>query len=162
MTATTPAQITRRLEFDAGHRLLGHEGKCRNLHGHRYAVELTVKAYEGLDAVGRVIDFSVIKSVVGGWLDEHLDHGYIGQEGDELLEAASSVGSKIHVVSFPPTAELLAAHLFMIATDLLGDFGILVVRVRLYETPNGWADFPSLAGRSCFCRVCKTCKELDE
>lgn len=142
---TRTSEITRRLEFDAGHRLLDHEGKCRNLHGHRYTLELTVSG-PTLDAVGRVIDFSVLKSIVGGWIDEHLDHGYIGQVGDELLDAARTAGSKVHVVRFPPTAEHLAAYLFDRATELLQDRGILVVRVRLYETPNGWADYPLLAG----------------
>ncbi len=141
-----PAQITRRLEFDAGHRLLRHESKCRNVHGHRYAVELTCEA-EALDAVGRVIDFGVVKAVVGGWIDEHLDHGYIGEADDPILEAARKVGSKVHSVSFPPTAEHLARYLFDVASNLLGgSYKIRVVRVRLYETPNGWADFPCLGG----------------
>ena len=141
-----PAQITRRLEFDAGHRLLRHESKCRNLHGHRYTLELTCEAAE-LDAVGRVIDFGVVKAVVGGWIDEMLDHGYIGERGDPLLAAAVDAGSKVHVVDFPPTAEHLAAYLFEVASNLLsGSYKIRVVRVRLYETPNGWADYPSLAG----------------
>ena len=56
-------EITRRLEFDAGHRVLGHEGKCKNLHGHRYSAEITVTAPD-LDGLGRVIDFGVIKEKV--------------------------------------------------------------------------------------------------
>jgi 6-pyruvoyltetrahydropterin/6-carboxytetrahydropterin synthase len=141
-----PAQITRRLEFDYGHRLLNHEGKCRNVHGHRGVVELTCEAAE-LDAVGRVIDFGVVKAVVGGWLDDKLDHGYIGQAEDPILEAARKAGSKVYSVSFPPTAEHLARYLFDVASNLLGgSYQIRVVRVRLYETPNGWADYPTLAG----------------
>ena len=139
-----PAQITRRLEFDAGHRLLQHESKCRNLHGHRYALELTCEALQ-LDAVGRVVDFGVLKAKVGGWLDDRLDHGYIGQTGDPILEATRAAGCKVYEVDFPPTAEHLAAHLFEIAQGLLGR-ELRVVRVRLYETPNGWADFPCLGG----------------
>lgn len=139
-------EITRRLEFDYGHRLLNHEGKCRNVHGHRGVVELTVAA-PALDEVGRVIDFGVLKSVVGGWIDEHLDHGYIGQQGDPVLEVCAEVGSKFLVVDFPPTAEHLARYLFDVASNLLGgSYQIRVVRVRLYETPNGWADYPTLAG----------------
>lgn len=155
-----PAQITRRLEFDAGHRLLGHESKCRNLHGHRYTVELTVEAAE-LDHVGRVIDFGVVKAIVGGWIDEHLDHGYIGEAEDPILAAARAAGLKVHGVSFPPTAEHLARYLFDVASNLLGgSYKIRVARVTLFETPNGRADYPNLAGRNCFCNACAYCKEF--
>ena len=60
-------RITRRLEIDSGHRLMKHEGKCRNYHGHRYVFEATVEG-PGLDEVGRIVDFSVIKERLGGWL----------------------------------------------------------------------------------------------
>lgn len=78
--------ITRRLEIDAGHRLMNHESKCRNVHGHRYVFEVTVGA-ENLDGSGRVIDFGVVKQELGGWLDEHWDHGFIYQRGDPVGEA---------------------------------------------------------------------------
>lgn len=132
---------TRRLEFDAGHRLLNHESKCRNNHGHRYAVEITVTAME-LDEVGRVIDFGEVKRLVGGWIDEHLDHGYIGEHGDSILDATSGAGLKTHAVSFPPTSENLARYLFTIASELLCGDHISVAHVRLYETPQCWSDYP--------------------
>ena len=52
--------ITKKLEFDYGHRVLGHEGKCRHLHGHRGVAEVTVYA-PSLDNLGRVVDFGAIK-----------------------------------------------------------------------------------------------------
>lgn len=76
-------QITRRFEFDYGHRVLGHEGKCRHLHGHRGRAEVTVSASE-LDDLGRVIDFSVIKEKVGSWIDEHWDHNLLLHPEDPL------------------------------------------------------------------------------
>src|SRR5262249_22784820 len=51
---------TRRIQFAAGHRVFGHEGKCRYLHGHNF-VALVTAAADDLDAVGRVIDFGVLK-----------------------------------------------------------------------------------------------------
>src|SRR5262249_14498003 len=59
-TKTGPVTCTRLLQFDAGHRVYQHEGKCANLHGHRYTAEITAQA-EALDKIGRVIDFSVLK-----------------------------------------------------------------------------------------------------
>ena len=67
---------TRRIEFDAAHRLRQHEGMCKNLHGHRYVIEASFAA-PALDALGRVIDFGVIKERLGKWIDEHWDHNVI-------------------------------------------------------------------------------------
>jgi 6-pyruvoyltetrahydropterin/6-carboxytetrahydropterin synthase len=131
---------TRKLEFDAGHRLMKHESKCRNVHGHRYVVEITCDA-ERLDEVGRVIDFSDIKRIVGGWIDEVLDHGFIVQDGDPILAALRADQTKHIIVSFSPTAEHLVEFIAANAQALLRAQGIKVAHVRLYETPNGWADW---------------------
>ena len=71
---------TRRLEWDAMHRIPRHESKCAAFHGHRYAAELTCLA--PLDDRGRVIDFGVVKERVGGWIDENWDHTAILQRDD--------------------------------------------------------------------------------
>jgi len=132
---------TRRLEFDAAHRLVAHEGKCANVHGHRYVVDVTCEA-KALDTVGRVIDFSVIKEVFGSWIDTHLDHTIILNSSDtKLIELCNSVNKNpVYVVLFDPSAEYLAHHLLKIANDLLFDLHVRVTHLRLYETPNGWAD----------------------
>ncbi len=128
---------TRILEIDAGHRLLKHEGKCRHVHGHRYRFEITCSAM--LDDVGRVLDFSVIKEVIGGWLDETIDHGFIAQDGDPIIEWLTAQGMKMCVVNFSPTAENLAEWVLTRANQLLADRWIKVTRVVCHETPNSWA-----------------------
>ena len=133
-------RITRRFEIDAGHRLLGHEGKCKNLHGHRYVFELTVEA-EALDAIGRVIDFSVLKEKVYGWVDEHWDHGFLVQEGDPLISFLEEHGLKHVVLPFSPTSENLAKEVHRIASELLPTY-LKVSRIRCYETPNCWSEYP--------------------
>jgi len=133
---------TRRLEFDAAHRITRHGSKCRNLHGHRYVVELTARATE-LDGLGMVIDFGVLKAVVGAWIDEALDHGAIlNQADDDLIALTRANGWKLYVVPFEPTAENLAHLIRDEAARLLADADYLVevVHVRVYETPNCWAD----------------------
>lgn len=161
-------RITRRLEFDAGHRVLNHESKCAHLHGHRYVAEITVEAPE-LDSLGRVIDFSVVKSVIGGWIDTFWDHNFICHPEDPVAEihkqrgyAMSLVDGKGHVVMLSrdatsffgsekppfimpvdmpnPTAENMVVVLAGTAARLLDPYGIRVHSVRLYETPNCWAD----------------------
>lgn len=152
-------QITRKLEFDSGHRVLNHEGKCANLHGHRYVAEITVSAL-GLDDIGRVVDFSLIKSLVGKWIDDNWDHNILLNESDPLYQCymnpvllrhgdggiqAGDVFFNKEPFLIPngknPTAEVMAEILFNIACELLIIHGITVERVRLYETPNCWADF---------------------
>lgn len=136
--------ITRRLEFDMGHTVTGHEGKCRHLHGHRYTVEL-VCAAESLDNIGRVIDFGEIKRVVGTWIDDNWDHKFMIWSGDVRMPALHNTDkNSLVIVDFVPTAENISAKLMEVASRLLADRGISVKSLRLYETPNGWADCKSV------------------
>lgn len=138
-------QITRRLEIDAGHRLLRHESKCRNYHGHRYRFDITVQAAQ-LDDVGRVVDFSVVKELVGGWLDDRWDHAMLLELSDPMLPMLREKGLKFDVLTSPPTAENLARNLHKVAEELLGEKKLKVVNVRCYETPNCWADSRDIGG----------------
>ena len=130
--------ITKRLEIDAGHRLLKHEGKCRHVHGHRYAFEITCTA-PALDSVGRVIDFSQIKEKVGGWLDKFWDHAFIAQVGDPIIPFLNENGMRHDITEHPPTAENLAQLVFEKARQLLTE--IKVVHVTCYETPTSRAGY---------------------
>ena len=132
----------RRLEFDAAHRVLRHESKCAHLHGHRYAVEIVCQA-PTLDTVGRVVDFGVVKDRVGTWLDERWDHGtIINREDDELLSWCVRNGQKRVVLDSEPTAENIAREILLYASrEFDGDrAGLSVVAVRVWETPNCWAE----------------------
>ena len=111
---------TRKLEFDAGHRLINHEGKCKNYHGHRYVVEVTcgVVPSGSLDSVGRVVDFSVMKTVFGSWIDKHLDHGMVLQKDDPFIDALRCINSKLFIMEHNPTAENMVKLLFHHANRL--------------------------------------------
>lgn len=136
--------VTRRLEFDAAHRVLGHEGKCKNLHGHRYVAEIKVWA-NGLDTLGRVIDFSVIKEKVGKWIDERWDHNVLLNSSDPIAHHISMLEnedkSPYLFMSKNPTAENIAKELYEVASHILKSDIIQIKRVRIYETPNCWADY---------------------
>ncbi len=125
---------TRDFGIDAGHRLLKHEGQCRHVHGHRYLFRVTVTAPQ-LDDVGRVIDFSVLKSVLGQWLLDRWDHGFLAQQGDPIIPFLQADGSKIYLLEFAPTAENLARYVWAQAAILLPDH-IKPVEVVCWETPN--------------------------
>jgi 6-pyruvoyltetrahydropterin/6-carboxytetrahydropterin synthase len=128
---------SRRLEFDAAHRVKCHESKCNNLHGHRYVVEVTVTAPQ-LDTLGRVVDFGVIKEKLGAWIDHHWDHQTIlWQEDSALGEAiAAQTQQEIYYLPTNPTAENLALYLLETICPQLFPAPLQVLKVKIGETPN--------------------------
>src|SRR5262245_46027219 len=77
-------EVAKELRFCYGHRLLNYEGKCRYLHGHNGRAVIFL-ATDQLDNLGMVLDFSTIKRVVGGWIDEQLDHRLLLHKDDPVL-----------------------------------------------------------------------------
>lgn len=141
--------ITRRLEFDAGHRIPNHGSQCRHLHGHRYALEITLSgaivATEGAPQQGMVMDFSDVKAIACTALVDRWDHAFLAYQGDRVVLdfLASLPDHKTVVLPVVPTAEHLADEAFRILDAAYRDrYGseLRLQRVRLYETPNNWAD----------------------
>jgi 6-pyruvoyltetrahydropterin/6-carboxytetrahydropterin synthase len=128
------------------HRVPRHEGKCRAYHGHRYVAEIHCAAGE-LDSAGRVVDFGVIKELVGGWIDSHWDHTAILMRGDTdpacqaVATSNAAFGRPVYWLDEAPTAENLVAELARISGRLLESSGVKVVRIRLWETPNCAAEW---------------------
>ena len=133
---------TRRIQFAAGHRVFGHEGKCRYLHGHNFTAFLTAAA-DDLDAVGRVIDFGMLKARIGGWIEREWDHGFIiWQDDAEARDALACVsGQKTYLLPSNPTAEHIADHLLrVVGPETLQGTGVRLVKVTVHETENGIAE----------------------
>jgi 6-pyruvoyltetrahydropterin/6-carboxytetrahydropterin synthase len=131
---------TRRIQFCAGHRVYGHESKCRNLHGHNYVV--LFEAEGELDGLGRVVDFSVLKARLGGWIEANWDHGFILFDRDfEGIEAVTRVsGTKVYFMPTNPTAENMAKFLLnVIGVDVLAGTGVNLRSVTVWETENCYA-----------------------
>lgn len=122
-------------EFCMGHTVTGHESKCRHYHGHNYVITFHCQAF-ALDEVGRVIDFSVIKSTLCQWIEDNWDHKFMMYDQDDRLElfsASDDTGSLIET-SFNPTAENIAKYfLDEIAPTLLPD-EVTLIRIDLKET----------------------------
>ena len=141
--------ITRRLEFDAGHRIPDHKSQCRHLHGHRYALEITLRGdiicQDGNAANGMVMDFSEVKTLAKKHLVDIWDHAFLAYAGDtRIVEFLNSLPDhKTVILDCVPTAENLAEKAFAILDPVFQtSFGnhLRLERVRLYETPNCWAD----------------------
>ena len=84
-------QVTREIDFCYGHRLLNYDGKCKYLHGHNGRAVITLEAPR-LDERGMVLDFTDIKRVVAGWIDDNLDHRMILHRDDPAIAALEESG----------------------------------------------------------------------
>jgi 6-pyruvoyltetrahydropterin/6-carboxytetrahydropterin synthase len=142
-------RITRRLEFDAGHRIPNHASLCRHLHGHRYAIEVTVSGEvntrSGDAEQGMVADFGSIKALMNKHVVEPWDHAFLAYAKDQEIIGFLATIPDHRTVLFeaPPTAEHLAEAALQILTKACAAaYGprIRLEQVRIYETPNCWAD----------------------
>jgi 6-pyruvoyltetrahydropterin/6-carboxytetrahydropterin synthase len=150
MTSKQPAtSITRRLEFDSGHRIPNHDGQCKHLHGHRYAIEVTltgeVAHHPGEADDGMVLDFGDIKRLTNQYIVDLWDHAFLVAKEDQDLVAflATLPNHKTVVMEHVPTVENLARAAFAILQPVFSkSFGgrLELSALRLYETPNCWAD----------------------
>lgn len=163
-------EVIRSHEICAGHRVVGHESKCRHLHGHNYKFHFKVApkvpykvmdeaefaALKQLDDVGRVIDFSVVKTTLCQWLEDNWDHKFLHWEKDELIrgikvlvdhdqthhtpltvanEDARHFFRSMVCLPFNPTAENLAAYMVdVIGPQLLDEYGVELVECTIEET----------------------------
>ena len=141
--------ITRRLEFDAGHRIPDHKSQCRHLHGHRYTIEITLSGSvidkSGDAANGMVMDFSQVKDLAKQHLVDAWDHAFLAFAGDKaIVDFLNSLPDhKTVILDRVPTAKNLARIAFECLDAVYRDtYGnqLQLHQVRLYETPNCWAD----------------------
>ena len=139
--------ITRKGNFDSGHRVMNEQYKCYNLHGHTYLYELTF-SFDTMEDIGYALDFKEIKRVGCQWIDDLLDHGMILNPEDEVvIDATKKTGSKLWLMSLNgdkycnPSVENLAREVFLAQQVLFEQYPMLRVwHLRLYETPNCYTD----------------------
>ncbi len=134
--------IMRRFAFCAGHRLVGHEGKCQNLHGHNYLAEIYVTG-DKQDEIGRILDFKLLKTRCKTWIDENWDHAFVLWEKDEngLAAIRSSKPHRIFELPSNPTAENMAKYLLDEACPImLEGTRATAWKVRLWESQETYAE----------------------
>lgn len=128
--------------FDSAHFLSGYDGKCSNIHGHRWRVEVEVQSetlVHGGQLDGMIIDFGDLKKDVKAMIDSY-DHALIVQKGtmrDVTLNCIKQDGFNVIEVDFRPTAENFAWFFF----KLIKDIGYQVKRTTVYETPTNSATY---------------------
>lgn len=142
--------ITKEIEIDMAHRVCFHKSKCRNLHWHRYKIEVgvddrVIDTYGSSD-YGMVIDFSDLKAVMIEELDERFDHGAVFFKEDPyrvdlevMIYRWEQNPDKLHFVDFMPTAENLCKYWYNIIEPRLKEFNIAIAHVKIWETPTSTA-----------------------
>ena len=128
--------------FDSAHFLSGYNGKCSNLHGHRWRITAEIysdKLNNSTQLRGMVVDFGDLKSDLKKLADE-FDHKLIIEQNslkNTTLEALRSENFSIIELPFRPTAEELASYFY----HRLSEFSYNVSKVTVYETPNNCASY---------------------
>lgn len=133
-------ELEAKSHFDSAHFLSGYEGKCSNIHGHRWSVRVRVKSQslkkEG-QCRGMIVDFGQLKVDLKKITNE-IDHVFIIEKGtlkEKTYDALIEEGFKIVVVDFRPTAENFAKYFY----EEIEKLGYDVESTKVYETPNNCA-----------------------
>lgn len=126
------------VEFDMAHYLYGYNGKCANIHGHRYRLVAKVaneELHQSGQLRGMVDDFGNIKKSLRV-IHDLFDHKLVIEDNEEGKKVAENlkalVDFEILMVPYRPTAEEMSRDIFR----KLKSMGVAVVEVELYETPT--------------------------
>lgn len=100
-------------DFAAAHRLIkGYRGKCNNLHGHNYFIQVVISA-ETIGADGLVMDFSEVRSLCDGWVQTALDHAtFVCADDSELLTFLTQAKQKIYIFQENTSVEVIACEVY--------------------------------------------------
>lgn len=136
--------VTVRHTFEAAHRQPNMPGKCTNLHGHSWGVEVTVEAP---NHAGVIVDFGELKRALRAFVDDRFDHGAILGEDDPLVPTLVGMDSKVYVMTSAegswPSVENVAAvigrHMSAELHTMTRSAGAFVASVRLSETSTNSA-----------------------
>lgn len=134
--------LTTEQSFDSAHFLKDYEGKCRNIHGHRWKVSIELCSPD-VEAdgpkKGMIVDFGDVKRALKELCD-HLDHCLIYESGSlkpATVAALDSENFRMVEVDFVPTAENFSRYFY----EQMKQLGFPVHRASVYETPNNCAAY---------------------
>ena len=128
-------KISKEFSFDMAHLLDGHDGKCQNLHGHTYKlqVEISGDLYESGAKKAMIIDFSDLKSIVKKTI-----YDQTSERESQIAALLQKLNSKTFGVPFRTTAEEMARFIF---NRLKHDEQLAISAIRLWETPTSFCEY---------------------
>lgn len=128
--------ITKEVYFCYGHRLIGHAGKCRYLHGHSVKACISI-AQDRLNDHDMVCDFADIKACAERFIDQFLDHNLLLHKDDPLIPQLTASRERFLALDEHPTAEVLSRMIYR----HLKQSGFNVSQVALWETASAYASY---------------------
>ncbi|MDG6894828.1 6-carboxytetrahydropterin synthase QueD [Volucribacter amazonae] len=137
-------KISKEFSFDMAHLLDGHDGKCQNLHGHTYKlqVEVSQSLQQTRAKKGMVMDFGDIKNIVKRAILDPLDHAFIYDQHSEresqIAQLLNQLNSKTFAFPTRTTAEEMARFIF---NRLKYEENLPVSAIRLWETPTSFCEY---------------------
>ncbi len=138
-------RVTKEFSFEMAHALEGHDGKCRNIHGHSYHLSVTITGIPIWDALspknGMVMDFADLKAIVNRTVVEPLDHKLVLLEGSELREGVQNMpGQPVVFTPYNPTCEnMIIDFAGRIRSELPEE--VTLHSLRLRETQTSYAEW---------------------
>lgn len=137
-------RITKEFNFEMAHALMGYDGPCKNIHGHSYHLEVTVKGKVKNGTAdsdeGMVVDFGEIKRIVKSEVVDPYDHALVLNEKMGITSSELSFMQKLISVPFQPTCENLLGHFANLIQAKL-PAKVTLIRLFLRETPSSYAEW---------------------
>ena len=140
-------RITKLFSFETGHALHGYDGKCKNVHGHSYKLEVTVigTPINDIDNVknGMVIDFGDLKKIVNLEVVDLFDHATVFNKNTPHIELANEMmnrGHNVILVNYQPTSENMVID-FAEKISLKLPKHIALYSLKLQETDSSFAEW---------------------
>ena len=131
-------KIAKEFNWEMGHRLPEHFGKCKNIHGHSY--KMLVEIEGDVMENGMVMDYYHLKDVIEP-LVEKMDHAFLVYHEDEtVIEFLEKMNSKRVVVNFQSTVENITNFFLTEIKNARLPSNICKVKVRVCETPDDYAE----------------------
>jgi 6-pyruvoyltetrahydropterin/6-carboxytetrahydropterin synthase len=140
-------RITKQFSFETGHALYGYDGKCRNVHGHSYKLNVTVIGQPISDTthvkLGMVIDFSDLKVIVKNKIVDIFDHATVFNKNTPHVELAKELADRGHnvlLVDYQPTSEMMIIDFANVIKQELPSH-IKLHSLKLQETDSSYAQW---------------------
>jgi 6-pyruvoyltetrahydropterin/6-carboxytetrahydropterin synthase len=144
--------ISKEFSWSMAHMLANHSGKCKNIHGHTYVMQVELERIDGgtIHAPGEtdhgmVMEFYDVKKIISELIVDSLDHAFlywIGSTDDlehEIAELLRKHNRKLVEINYRPTAENLAADFMQKINDQLNKYPVKVKELILWESPTSFA-----------------------
>jgi 6-pyruvoyltetrahydropterin/6-carboxytetrahydropterin synthase len=140
-------RITKEFTFETGHALYGHDGKCKNIHGHSYKLSVTILGNPVSDSndpkFGMIMDFSDLKKIVNEEIVDRFDHATIFNKNTPHIDLANnlkSLGHNVVLVDYQPTSEMLVTDFADKIKNRLPK-NIKLFSLKLRETASCYAEW---------------------